>query len=195
MLGQHGFLAHVFKVFETFKVTITTKLTIHELDVPEPYRFKEWPKKRSDRHRLQRGFVPDASGWLDRVAAATTAQLFQEVSIDVISTSEVTVSVTLDPGFKDVDIEAPPIRHMLCVSAVCFRTSSDLCLKAMLEQFDGIAEVEQKKGMAMLTLIVVEVEQFDHCQAPKSIKFDCPDRRRHFLLEGYECVAFDMATT
>eukprot|EP00403_Amphidinium_massartii_P007983 CAMPEP_0178416966 /NCGR_PEP_ID=MMETSP0689_2-20121128/24335_1 /TAXON_ID=160604 /ORGANISM="Amphidinium massartii, Strain CS-259" /LENGTH=519 /DNA_ID=CAMNT_0020038325 /DNA_START=70 /DNA_END=1626 /DNA_ORIENTATION=- len=73
MLGQHGFLAHVFNVFETFKV-----------------------------------------------------------SIDVISTSEVTVSLTLDPGYKEVDIEA------------------------MLAKFHGIAEVELKKGMAMLTLITEE---------------------------------------
>lgn len=75
MLGQHGFLAHVFQVFNRF-----------------------------------------------------------EVSIDVIATSEVTVSLTLDRGYKAVDFDA---------------------LRKELEQ---VAQVEVREKMAMLTLIVDRTE-------------------------------------
>merc|ERR1712048_1403996 len=73
MLGQHGFLAHVFKVFNDF-----------------------------------------------------------EASVDVIATSEVTVSLTLDEGFKDLDMEG---------------------LKIALEK---VANVEVKTGMSSLTLIAAK---------------------------------------
>merc|ERR1719240_896385 len=73
MLGQHGFLAHVFKVFNDF-----------------------------------------------------------EASVDVIATSEVTVSLTLDEGFKDLDMQG---------------------LKAALEK---VANVEMKTSMSSLTLITAK---------------------------------------
>eukprot|EP00929_Paragymnodinium_shiwhaense_P021913 TRINITY_DN14161_c0_g1_i1.p1 TRINITY_DN14161_c0_g1~~TRINITY_DN14161_c0_g1_i1.p1 ORF type:complete len:538 (-),score=125.96 TRINITY_DN14161_c0_g1_i1:222-1760(-) len=73
MLGQHGFLAHVFQVFRDF-----------------------------------------------------------EISVDVIVTSEVSVSLTLDPGFKAVDLAG---------------------LRAALE---NVANVEMMDKMAMLTLITAK---------------------------------------
>jgi aspartate kinase len=75
MVGQHGFLAHVFKVFRDF-----------------------------------------------------------EASVDVIATSEVSVSLTLDPSFKDVD------------------------LKGLIEKLEIYATVETKDHMAMLTLITGKKE-------------------------------------
>merc|ERR1740138_1524684 len=74
MLGQHGFLAHVFNVFKRF-----------------------------------------------------------EVSVDVIATSEVTVSLTLDMGFKPIDLTA------LCA-----------------ELDDSVATVEIHQSMSMLTLITAK---------------------------------------
>merc|ERR1712087_445696 len=74
MLGQHGFLAHVFNVFKRF-----------------------------------------------------------EVSVDVIATSEVTVSLTLDMGFKPIDLTA---------------------LRAELD--DSVATVEIHQSMSMLTLITAK---------------------------------------
>jgi aspartate kinase len=76
MLGQHGFLAHVFNVFKRF-----------------------------------------------------------EVSVDVIATSEVTVSLTLDMGFKPIDLTA------LCA-----------------ELDDSVATVEIHQSMSMLTLISAKKE-------------------------------------
>jgi len=70
MLGQHGFLAHVFQVFNKF-----------------------------------------------------------EASIDVIATSEVTVSLTLDQGFKDID------------------------LAGLTAEVETVANVEVMENMSMLTLI------------------------------------------
>jgi len=70
MLGQHGFLAHVFDVLHKF-----------------------------------------------------------EVSVDVIATSEVTVSLTLDRGYKAVDLEG------------------------LKEELEKVAKVEVREGMGMLTLI------------------------------------------
>lgn len=70
MLGQHGFLAHVFKLFNDY-----------------------------------------------------------EASVDVIATSEVTVSLTLDQGFKAIDTDG------------------------LVKQLRSVANVEIKADMAMLTLI------------------------------------------
>jgi len=73
MLGQHGFLAHVFQVFNKY-----------------------------------------------------------EVSVDVITTSEVTISVTLDRGFKAVDLEG------------------------LKKELECVASVEIKDKMSMLTLITAK---------------------------------------
>jgi len=73
MLGQHGFLAHVFNVFKKF-----------------------------------------------------------ELSVDVIATSEVTVSLTLDVGFKPLD------------------------LKGLCAELDAVATVEIHQSMSMLTLITAK---------------------------------------
>lgn len=73
MLGQHGFLAHVFQLFNKF-----------------------------------------------------------EVSVDVIATSEVTVSLTLDLGFKAVDLEGLTV------------------------ELEKVASVDIREGMAMLTLITAK---------------------------------------
>lgn len=73
MLGQHGFLAHVFQVFNEF-----------------------------------------------------------ELSIDVIATSEVTISLTLDQGFKAVDLDS------------------------LRKKLEAVAEVEVYRDMAMVTLIAAK---------------------------------------
>merc|ERR1712032_1730380 len=87
--------------------------------------------------------IGDAESSNRRVAAMSTrmlgqhgflAQVFRsfdkyEASVDVIATSEVTVSLTLDRGFKSLD-----------VSALC-------------KELEAVATVELFDNMAMLTLI------------------------------------------
>jgi len=112
MLGQHGFLAHVFQVFNKF-----------------------------------------------------------EVSVDVIATSEVTVSLTLDRGFKTID------------------------LAGLRKELESVAKVEIREGMAMLTLIAarsdscpvlreafqsfeemnVEIEMVSHGASNVNVTFVVPD--------------------
>jgi len=112
MLGQHGFLAHVFQVFNKF-----------------------------------------------------------EVSVDVIATSEVTVSLTLDRGFKAVDLDG------------------------LRKELECVAKVEIRESMAMLTLIAsrsdsctvlrqafqafeelgVEVEMVSHGASNVNVTFVVPD--------------------
>lgn len=118
MLGQHGFLAHVFQLFNRF-----------------------------------------------------------EVSVDVIATSEVTVSLTLDRSYKAVDLEA------------------------LKKELESVARVEIREKMAMLTLIVsrqdscsvlrqsfeafealkVQVDMVSHGASNVNVTFVIPDNR---LLEG-----------
>merc|ERR1711972_546202 len=112
MLGQHGFLAHVFQVFKKF-----------------------------------------------------------EASVDVIATSEVTVSLTLDQGFKPLD------------------------LKGLCTELEAVAKVEVKEELSMLTLITakknscavlresfqifeelgVEVEMVSHGASNVNVTFVLPD--------------------
>merc|ERR1712194_307164 len=120
---------------------------------------------------------------------ASVFQLFHkfEASVDVIATSEVTVSLTLDKGFKHVDVSG------------------------LLEALKAVATVEVKENMSMLTLITaksdscsvlresfeafvelgVNVEMVSHGASNVNVTFVLPDASLQQCTQKLHAVFFE----